>query len=170
MDWLYYAILAAVLLCGLALNVLTLPGNWLMLLAAVGYAALTHWTHVGWKTLVALLVLAVVAEVVEFAAAGRAASVAGGSIWGTIGAIIGGIAGAILLTPLIPIPVLGTIAGILAGTFVGAAGGEMLSGKSVGASARIGGFATKGRLYGTLLKLGFAVVMFVVAMVAALPT
>ncbi len=32
------------------------------------------------------------------------------------------------------------------------------------------GAATKGRLYGTLLKLAFGIVMFVVAMVAALPT
>ncbi|CAA9384396.1 MAG: hypothetical protein AVDCRST_MAG64-845 [uncultured Phycisphaerae bacterium] len=171
MEWVYYATLAVILLCGLLLNVLTLPGNWLMLLALVGYAWLTGFnTHVGWAPLIALLVLAALGEVVEFFAAGTAASKLGGSRWGTVGAILGGLLGGIFLTALIPIPVVGTLAGVLIGTFLGAAGGELIAGKEVGSSVVIGGAATKGRLYGTLLKLAFGIVMFVVAMVTALPT
>ena len=171
MDWVYYIALAVLLICGLVLNVLTLPGNWLMLLAMVGYAWMTTWNkHVGWWPLVALLALATLGEVVEFFAAGTAASKLGGSRWGTVGAILGGLLGGIFLTALIPIPVLGTLAGVLIGTFLGAAGGELIAGKEVGSSVVIGGAATKGRLYGTLLKLAFGIVMFVVAMVTALPT
>ena len=170
MEWVYYATLAVILLCGLLLNVLTLPGNWLMLLALVGYAWLTGFnTHVGWAPLIALLVLATLGEIVEFFAAGSAASKLGGSRWGTVGAILGGLLGGIFLT-FIPIPVIGTLAGVLIGTFLGAAAGELIAGKEVGSSVVIGGAATKGRLYGTLLKLAFGIVMFIVAMVTALPT
>jgi hypothetical protein len=72
-DWLYYVLLALVLLTGLLLNLFGLPGNWLMLLAVAGYAWLTGWRYVGWISLVVLLVVAVAAEVVEFFAAGAGA-------------------------------------------------------------------------------------------------
>lgn len=169
MEWLYYAILVIVMLGGLVLNVLTLPGNWLMLLATFLYGWLTGWVYVGAVTLIVLLVLASLGELVEFLAAGRAASKVGGSRWGTVGAILGGLIGAILLTGLIPIPILGTLAGVLIGTFVGATAGEYIAGKEVAEMVAIGAVATKGRLYGTLLKLGFGIVMFIWAIVATLP-
>lgn len=58
MDWLYFALLILILLCGLVLNVLTLPGNWLILLAVVVFTWVTGWEkYVSWVSLVALLVL-----------------------------------------------------------------------------------------------------------------
>jgi uncharacterized protein len=169
MDWLYYAILLLLLVSGLVLNVLTLPGNWLMLLSAVLYGWMTNWNYVAIYTLIAMLVLATLGEIVEFLAAGRAATRIGGSRWGSIGAIVGGLIGAIFLTGLIPIPVVGTLVGVLAGTFLGAAAGEWIAGKRVYDTIRIGAVATKGRLYGTLLKLMFGFVMFVWLAIKALP-
>lgn len=169
MHWLYYAILAVMLLAGQVLNVLTLPGNWLMLIVAVIYGWATGWNYVGLYTLIALLVLAIIGEIVEFLAAGRAASKIGGSRWGSVGAIVGGLVGAIFLTGLIPIPVVGTLVGVLAGTFLGATAGEWIAGKKVYDTVVIGAVATKGRLYGTLLKVAFGLIMFVWAMIAALP-
>ncbi|QOV88080.1 DUF456 domain-containing protein [Humisphaera borealis] len=169
MDWLYYAILALLLICGLVLNVLTLPGNWLILLCAFLYGWVTGWAYVGLYTMIALLVLATVGEVVEFLAAGRATSKIGGSRWGSVGAIVGGLAGAIFLTGLIPIPVVGTLIGVLAGTFLGATLGEWIAGKKVYHTIVIGAVATKGRLYGTILKVVFGFVMFIWAMAMALP-
>lgn len=169
MVWAYYAILVVLLLCGIGLNVLTLPGNWLMLLAALGYGWLTGWRYVGLWWLVAFLVVAAVAEVVEFAAAGKAAAKFGGSRWGSVGAIVGGLIGGLFLTGLLPIPVVGTLVGILAGTFLGSSAGELVAGKRVDTSLVIGAAATKGRLIGTLLKVAFGVLIALVAMIVALP-
>ena len=123
LDWLYYVLLACVLLTGLLLNLFGLPGNWLMLLAAAGYTWLT-WDrgYVHWVSLVVLLVVAVAGEVVEFFAAGAGAKKAGGTIWGTIGALLGGLIGGFFLTGLVPIPIIGTLVGLIAGTFIGAMG------------------------------------------------
>jgi uncharacterized protein YqgC (DUF456 family) len=169
MEWVYYAILAVFLICGLVLNVVTLPGNWLILLATLIYGWRTDWAHAGLKTGIALFVLATIGEIVEFFAAGAATGKVGGSKWGTVCAIVGGLLGGIFLTALIPIPVFGTLIGVLVGTFLGAAAGEMISGKTFDKSMLIGAVATKGRLYGTLLKLGFGIIMFILALVAALP-
>jgi uncharacterized protein YqgC (DUF456 family) len=169
MEWLYYVILVAVLLSGVLLNVFSLPGNWLMLLATLAYAWATGWRHVGGAWLVVLLVVAAAAEVVEFMAAGKGAKKVGGSIWGTIGALLGGLLGGIFLTALVPVPVVGTVVGILSGTFLGAAAAEKISGKEVGASLLIGAGAMQGRLYGTLLKLAAGILLFVLTVVAAFP-
>src|SRR5687768_2501881 len=114
-DWLYFVLLALVLITGLLLNLFALPGNWLMLLAMVGYTWVTGWQrYVSWVSLVVLLVVAIVGEVVEFLAAGAGAKKAGGTIWGTIGALVGGLVGGFALTGLVPIPILGTLVGLIA--------------------------------------------------------
>ena len=72
MHWIYYLLLLILLLSGLVLNVMTLPGNWLMLIATALYAWVTHESYVGRKVLLVLLILASVAEVIELLSAGRA--------------------------------------------------------------------------------------------------
>jgi uncharacterized protein YqgC (DUF456 family) len=171
MDWLLYTLLLLILLTGVALNLFTLPGNWIMFLALVLYDWATGWRHIHWAWLAVLLVIALAAEVIEFTSAGKGAKQLGGTIWGTVGALLGALVGAIFLTGLIPVPVIGTIAGILIGTFLGAMLAElMFSGKEVGRSAMIGYGAAKGRLYGTLVKFGFGCLIFLLSLIAALPT
>jgi uncharacterized protein len=171
MDWLLYILLLLILLTGVALNLFTLPGNWVMFLAVILFDWATRWRHIHWAWLAVLLVIALVAEVLEFSASGKGVKQLGGTIWGTVGALLGALLGGIFLTGLIPVPVIGTIAGILIGTFLGAMGAEFLvSGKAVGRSAMIGYGAAKGRLYGTLLKFGFGCLIFLLALIAALPT
>jgi uncharacterized protein len=171
MDWLLYILLLLFLLTGVALNLFTLPGNWIMFLAVVLYDWATRWRHIHWAWLAVLLVIALAAEVIEFTAAGKGVKQLGGTIWGTVGALLGALLGAIFLTGLIPVPIIGTIAGILIGTFLGAMLAElMVSGKEVGRSAMIGYGAAKGRLYGTLVKFGFGCLIFLLSLVAALPT
>jgi uncharacterized protein YqgC (DUF456 family) len=169
-DWLYYVLLAVVLLTGLLLNLFSLPGNWLMLLAVTAYAWLTGWRYVGLIWLVVLLVVAIAGEVVEFFAAGAGAKKAGGTLWGVIGALLGGVVGSFLLTGLVPIPIIGTLVGLIAGTFLGAMGAELLLGKGeVQSSAVIGVGAAKGRFYGTLWKLAFGVVILIGGLAVAIP-
>lgn len=163
-----YMILAALLLIGLAVTLMTLPGLWLMVASAAGYAALTHFQYIGWRTLIVLLIWAGIAEVVEITSSGAGAKKAGGGRAGLWGALIGGVIGGIWLS-FIPIPVISTLVGVCIGTFLGATIGEFAFGRHIGHSAWIGLGATKGRLVGTFVKLGFGVVMLIITLVMALP-
>lgn len=165
---LLFVVLAALLLCGLALTLMTLPGLWLMVASAAGYALLTGFQYVGWKTLIVLLIWAGIAEVVEITSSGTGAKKAGGGRPGLWGALIGGIIGGIWLS-FVPVPIISTLIGVCIGTFLGATVGEFAFGKHIGHSAWIGLGAAKGRLVGTFVKLGFGVVMLIVTLVMALP-
>ena len=167
--WLYYVLLFIVDLAGMAITVMTLPGLWLMVAAAAVYALLTHGNYIGWWTLAFLLLLATVAEIIEFTSSGAGAKRAGGGRAGLWGAILGGILGGIFLTFFIPIPVFGTLVGVCVGTFLGAMLGEYAFGREIGHSLKVGFGAAKGRLFGTFIKLGFGCVMLVITMGVGLP-
>jgi uncharacterized protein YqgC (DUF456 family) len=169
MAWLYYLLLFVFELAGIAITVMTLPGLWLMLASAAVYALLTHGNYIGWWTLATLLVLATVAEIIEFTSSGAGAKRAGGGRAGIWGAIIGGIVGGIVLSFFIPIPVFGTLVGVCLGTFLGAMIGEFAFGREITHSLKIGFGAAKGRLFGTFIKLGFGCVMLVITMGVGLP-
>jgi uncharacterized protein YqgC (DUF456 family) len=166
--WLYYIILAVLLLGGLAITIMTLPGLWVMLGSAAIYAWLTHGYFIGWETLAFLLVWAGIAEVIEVASSGAGAKKAGGGKAGLWGALIGGVVGGIWLS-FIPIPLVSTLAGVCLGTFLGAMTGELAMGRHVGRSAWIGFGAARGRLVGTFVKLGFGVVMLILTLVMGFP-
>ena len=82
----FWAILfCCVLAVGWVMTVLALPGNWLIVAAAAVYAGLIPAEEsrlaLGWPTVAALAVLAVVGELVELLAAARGVRQAGGSRW-----------------------------------------------------------------------------------------
>lgn len=164
----YYILLFLLLLTGLAITVMTLPGLWLMLAAAGAYAWLTGGAFLGWKTLATLLVLAGLGEVVELAFAGGGAKKAGAGRRGTWGALIGGLLGGIFLS-FIPIPVISTLVGVCIGTFLGAMVGELSGGREFGHSAIVGVGAAKGRLMGTLAKTALGGLMMGLTLWVALP-
>jgi uncharacterized protein len=168
MVWLYYFLLLIVLLIGLGITVLGLPGLWVMLLAVIIYAWITHWIYVAGTSLIAISILCVLAETVELFAGAAAAKKAGAGkramIFASIGAIVGGI-----LFSFIPIPILAQIVGACVGAGAGALIAELSSGTTAGASFRIGVGAAKGRLIGTILKLIFGMVILITSLIAALP-
>ena len=45
MPWIYYLVLLAILLLGWFVNILTLPGLWLMVAGFAAYAWVTGWTR-----------------------------------------------------------------------------------------------------------------------------
>jgi uncharacterized protein YqgC (DUF456 family) len=168
MAWVYYGVLLVLMLTGLLLNVFGLPGLWVMVAAAFGYAWVTGFgVYLGWQGLLVLTALATLAEVLEFLAGSTGAKKAGGSKRGMVGAIVGGLLGAIFFS--IPVPILGTIVGACLGTFLGAWVVELMVGKEMGHSVEIGFGAAKGRLWGTLLKLSIGGVMLLVGLLIALP-
>lgn len=167
-EWLYYLLLVVLLFSGLFINIIGLPGLWLMLAATAGYAWITDGVYVGWHGLIVLLVLTLAAEVVEFIAGGAGAKKAGASKRAMAGAIIGGLLGGIFLS-FIPVPVLSTIVGVCLGSFIGAAAVELLIGREVGHSMRVGVGAAKGRFLGILSKLAFGLVILIASLWTAFP-
>jgi uncharacterized protein YqgC (DUF456 family) len=167
-EWLLYVGLIVLHVAGLFLNILGLPGLWLMVVAHIGYAWATGWgTYTGWPSVIAITLLAVAAEAVEFLAGAAGSKAAGGSKRGMAGAIIGGILGGIAGSPLFPI--VGTIVGAVAGAGLGAFLVEMGIGRSKEESTQIAIGAAKGRFWGILGKSMFGVLMFLVSVIAAFP-
>jgi uncharacterized protein YqgC (DUF456 family) len=170
MDWLYYILLLLVAFVGLFINILGLPGLWLIVGAAGIYWLITGvGVYFGWTTVIALIILALMAEVVEFLAGAAGTKSAGGSKRGMAGAITGGVLGGIFLTALVPIPIVGTIIGACLGCFIGALVVELPVQRNLGNSVRIGIGAAKGRLYGMASKLAFGVIMLLLLIWMALP-
>src|SRR5207245_9564832 len=84
-------ILACAIIGSLILIVLGLPGLWIMVASAVTYNLVVPGDPIGWFTLVAVGVLALVAELLELSLAGRYARTYGGSRRAAWAASLGGI-------------------------------------------------------------------------------
>lgn len=139
---------------GIVLTVLSLPGTWLAVLAAV-LCKLWQPALFSWWIVAAAGALALLAEVVEFGASAVGTAKAGGSKRGGIGSLVGGIAGAIVGAPFFL--GLGAIPGAVLGAFVGALVAERAWAKRSWAEAsRSGQGAAIGRFVATILKLAFA--------------
>lgn len=155
-------LLTLLALVGWGANVLGLPGNWLIVCLALGgwlLAPEPYRSHLSLLSVVVIGLVAIVGEILEFAASALGASRLGGSKRGTVLAIFGSIGGAVLglfSGALIPVPIIGSlIASLLfgaGGAFVGAVAGERWAGKDWDASLRIGNAAFWGRLLGTVGK------------------
>jgi uncharacterized protein YqgC (DUF456 family) len=159
-----------ILLFGLFINVMTLPGLWLMAATFGIYGWLTWSRHyVGWRSIALMGALATIAEVVEIVAGGAGAKKAGASRRAMIGAVVGGILGAMFLTFLIPIPIVGTIIGVCLGAALGAGIVELIIRRDLGQAIRVGGGAFKGRLMGIVSKLAIGAVMLLIAMICGFP-
>jgi uncharacterized protein len=158
-------ILACVILLSLVLIVLGLPGLWIMVASAVTYNLIVPGDPIGWFTLVAVAVLALVAELIEFTMTGRYARKYGGSRRAGWGAIIGGMVGAFVG---FPVPIVGPIIGAFVGSFCGALVAELTGGASAGYATRVAKGALIGRVMSTVLKIGIGFTIGVWIFVAAM--
>jgi len=168
MHWMAYVLAVLFAAAGLGCLVLVLiglPGAWLLVGLALLLELADGWllrapntVTFGWGTIAGCAGLALAGELVEAVAGAAGTRLGGGSRRGMVGAFVGGIAGAIALTPLVPVPVLGTLVGALAGSFAGAWIGEATGPEARGRehNARAAFGAAAGRLGGTLGKVAFA--------------
>jgi uncharacterized protein YqgC (DUF456 family) len=167
MHWAIYVVLLLISLGGIFLTLLALPGLWVMIAAAIGYAWYTGGQYIGWWTIGIMIALAATAELIEFFGGSTGAKKAGGSRRAAWGALIGGILGAIILT--IPVPIIGTTIGLCIGVFVGALIGEMGVRRDADHLVRVGFAAAKMQLLAILIKLLFGVTMLGIVAFMALP-
>lgn len=150
------------LLVGVVLNFIGLFGSWVIIGAVAIVYLISGFGYFEIATLIGLVVLAVSGEVAETAAAGYGASRFGGGKGSIVAAIVGCIAGAIFGTPLIPIPLIGTVIGACLGAFIGATLYEMLVlEKHIGHAAHTGFGAALGKVGGILAKFAVALVMVI---------
>lgn len=153
------------IMAGVGLNLLGLFGNWLILGAIAVAAFATGFDHFGGYTLLVLLGFAVLGEILEAGAAGVGAARFGGGK-GAIGAsLVGCILGAILFTPLIPIPIVGTLIGACIGAFLGGGMYEYLQReKGMKESLQVGFGAALGKIGGVMAKSAVGFIMLLIAL------
>ncbi|MHC1751262.1 DUF456 family protein [Humidesulfovibrio sp.] len=155
--------LGLVLFSLLWLNLLSLPGNWLML----GVLALVVWLWpsgpLTWAFIGYMGLLAALGEVIEFAAQLIGGSRGGASGPGNVGGIVGSIAGAILGAPFGL--GLGSIIGALAGAWVGCFAVERMRQESQTKAVEAAWGAFWGRSLGLVGKaaVGAAIIVISVA-------
>ncbi|MGD9723240.1 MAG: DUF456 domain-containing protein [Pirellulales bacterium] len=174
MHFLAAFILAVVAIIGWLSQLVGLPGNWVIVVAAGVYAGLLPADSriaIGWETVAALVVLATLGEIVEFAAGALGVSKAGGSRRGALLALVGSLVGAVAgMFVGVPIPLVGSLVAALLfgglGALVGAMLGESWKGRDFDVSLQIGKAAFVGRVLGTLGKLIVGSAMLAVLLVA----
>lgn len=172
----YYTWSVLLVLCNLGALTATLfalPGNWVILVLSALFAWLIRDPSGGGISLYtvgALLALATIGEIVEFAAGAAGAARSGasrrGMVLSLIGAMIGSLVGA-ACGAAIPIPLIGSLVGAVGGgaggAFAGAYLGETWRGVPEDQRFEIGKAAFIGRLLGTAGKLAIGAAMVVVA-------
>jgi uncharacterized protein YqgC (DUF456 family) len=166
MEW--YSLLVVAQVVGLLIIPLGLPGTWLQVLALAGYGYVTDFRTVGLFSIVFAVLIAAVAEVVEFSMGARYAQKYGGGPRAAWGAIIGGVVGAIIGVPIF---LIGPVLGAFVGSFVGAALFELShSWRSPEwrAAMKVGWGAFLGRLAATAMKCGIGVAIAAIALLSAL--
>jgi uncharacterized protein YqgC (DUF456 family) len=177
--WVYYpSAVLLILACGAGwlATLLTLPGNWLIVLFAALFAWLfpeeagrgISWYVVGW-----LAALATVGEVIEFVSGAAGAAKQGASRRAIVLSLVGAVVGAVVgLGSGMPFPVVGPVVvavlGGAAGAFAGAYLGEWHAGRAEADRFAAGQGAFVGKLWGTLGKLAAGAIMLVIVMVDAL--
>ena len=161
LGWTLFGVAVAT---GLALNFIGLFGNWVILGAVGGLWAATGFVHFGWWGLGGMVLLAALGEVIEMVAAGYGAAKFGGGKGAMVAGFVGCLIGAIALTPLIPVPLVGTMIGACLGAFAGAALYEYLvMEKNSQAALWTGVGAALGKVAGVFAKVFVGVAMLVVA-------
>jgi uncharacterized protein YqgC (DUF456 family) len=172
-----FALLLILVLAGCwLLTMLGLPGNWLIVAATAIYAWLMPAgtsAAIGWRTVVAMLILAVLGEVIELVASAVGVSKTGGSRRSAVMALAGSLVGSVVgIVVGVPIPVLGSVIAAVLFAAIGAMAGAVLGELSIGQSAstgwRVGKAAFWGRLAGTLGKMLLGAIMIAVVIAAML--
>lgn len=154
--------------CWLGLVFFALPGNWLVVIST-GLFAWWRWEDGIFSiyTLIAITLLAFVAEIFEFFAGMGGAKKAGAGWKGAFAALGGAIIGAVVGTFMIPIPFLGTLLGACLGAGLGTLAVELKLGKEMHESVRSGFGAGVGVFLGTTGKFLIGLLIWVIVAVAA---
>jgi uncharacterized protein YqgC (DUF456 family) len=158
MDIALYALGGAVFLAGLVGLILpVLPGSLLLVagVALMGWAS--HFTVIGWPTVIAASIIGLVMLVADHVAGVLGARAFGSSGWAMVGGAVGVVVGLFFGLP-----------GVILGPAVGATAFELWKDPHLGRAARAGAGALVGFLVGTVVKVALAFVMIGIVAIALL--
>lgn len=146
-----------VLLGGVIMTIIGLPGNTLILLTGLIYGFYEHFENIDYAILVIAFGMYIIAEVIEFVAGLLGAKKEKASkramLAPFIGTIIGGIWGTALL------PIIGSLLGALLGAFVSSLFAEYSKTKDLTQAKRVAKGVLKGQVIAILVKTTAAVSM-----------
>jgi uncharacterized protein len=151
-----------VLLFGAFSILFGLPGTVIILIDAALYAAVTGFERIGFKTLLTLLLLSILAELADFAVGMGGAVKFGASrkaFWASVG---GGLIGALMMAPFWF--GLGAVAGGFLGGFTAILTVELLRQNRLKPALRAAWGAILGRAAGICVKGVFALIMVVITL------
>lgn len=156
-PWLVGLTMVVCVVVGWGVALLTLPGVWLMLVAA----SLVNWLWTpgvySWWTIGVCAGVALIGELLEVIASGIGSKKFGGTKTGAVGSVIGGLVGGLVGTFAIPVPIVGTIVGSVVGAGLGALSAERgIKGRSWDESHKSAAGAAVGRLAATVIKVAVA--------------
>lgn len=150
----------ALMLLSLGLHIFGLPGNWVLLILAVAWKFFQP-EAMTWNFVMILGLIAVVGEVLEFAAQYMGGKKYGASGRGNFGAFVGAIVGAMLGAPFLF--GLGALPGALFGSFGGCLVLEMSHGRKFDEAKTCAWGAFWGKAFGMTVKVSLGVWMFVMS-------
>jgi uncharacterized protein YqgC (DUF456 family) len=149
----FYVMLLILCLGAVGLNIVSLPGNWLVFIAAIGWSWAHGWTQPGVYVLAIMLLVLLGAEVLEFLGGMVGARKFGASKTASWMAILGAFIGAILGI-YIPVPLVGSLIGAVLGAFATAWLVELLLQRPMGEATKAAVGAALGRGVGIFVKVG----------------
>ena len=159
MDIVIGIIFWLVLIAGVVVTPIGIPGTFIIAVAALLYSIFTDFANISWTLIFMLFTIAILLEMLEFALSGYMANRFGGSKYSVIGAIAGGLIGAVWGTAILPI--IGTLIGAFFGAFGGAFIGEYFISRDVNRAILAGIGAFLGAVGGKTMKTVTAVAMVV---------
>jgi uncharacterized protein YqgC (DUF456 family) len=165
-----YLLLLVICLGAIGLNVLSLPGNWVMLVLAFMWSYFHAWNRPVWWVLAAMLVILLVGEAIELLGSVVGARTFGASKWASAAAIAGTIVGAVLGTFIpTPIPGVGNLIGAVAGAFLAAWITELILQRPLGHATKAAIGAALGRGVGLVTKIGCGLAVWLALAIAGFP-
>ena len=158
-----FSLLAILIMVGgLLATPLGAPGNWIM----IAVLAVAAWLgHVGLPVLLAAVLLAALAELLELLLVRRLSLRYGGSRYAFWGAIAGGIAGVVVG---VPVPIIGSVIAGFLGSFVGAALVTVAETRRLGNAGRVGWGVLLGRVWAAAVKTAAGIAIIVIGAAALL--
>jgi len=149
-----------ILFIGIFSIIFGFPGTIIILIDAVIYSLITGFEKIGWKIIIVLIIISLLAETFDFMLGSAGAKRFGSSKKGIVASVIGGIAGAMIMTPFLL--GLGALIGAFLGGFTGIFLVELIEQKKLKPAVRAGYGALIGRIAGVFAKSFFALAMIII--------
>jgi len=156
-EMLTNVLFSIIILAGVILTMVGLPGNVLIVLGGLIYGYYDHFEHVDYRVLAIIIGVFILGELVEFWSGLLGAKKEKASKRAMLAAFLGTVLGGIWGTAILPL--IGSILGALCGAFVITAVAEYTKTKNKEQARRVAIGVLKGQIVGMIFKVAAAVGM-----------